>query len=106
MHCSTAPNAVEHRAGMTGRRIRIFGTVQGVFFRAWTVQQAHALAVKGWARNRRDGSVEAEIWGSEEAVEAMIARCSKGPSNARVERVNVEEIEGEAPAGFRAAPTL
>jgi acylphosphatase len=91
---------------MIGRRIRIFGTVQGVFFRAWTVQQANLLQMKGWVRNRRDGSVEAELWGDEEAVEAMIARCNQGPSNARVERVNVEELDGEAPAGFRAAPTL
>jgi acylphosphatase len=91
---------------MIGRRIRIFGTVQGVFFRAWTVQQAHLLRLKGWVRNRRDGSVEAELWGAEEAVEAMIARCRQGPSNARVERLNVEEAEGEAPPGFRADPTL
>ncbi len=89
---------------MIGRRLRIFGTVQGVFFRAWTVQQAQMLGVKGWVRNRRDGTVEA--WGDEEAVERLIEQCGQGPSRAQVDRVSVEEIEGEAPAGFRAAPTL
>jgi acylphosphatase len=91
---------------MIGRRLRIFGTVQGVFFRAWTVQQAQMLGVKGWVRNRRDGSVEAEAWGDAAPVERLIALCGQGPSQARVDRVAVEEIEGEAPAGFRAAPTL
>ena len=89
-----------------GRRLRIFGHVQGVFFRAWTMQQAQMLGVKGWVRNRRDGSVEVEAFGAEAAVEALIAKCREGPSQARVERINVEDIEGEAPSGFRAAPTL
>ena len=91
---------------MIGRRIRIFGLVQGVFFRAWTLQQAQSLRVKGWVRNRRDGTVEVEAWGEEKAVEALIALCRQGPSRARVERLTVEEVEGEPPAGFRAAPTL
>ena len=89
-----------------GRRLRIFGQVQGVFFRAWTMQQAQLLGVKGWVRNRRDGSVEVEAFGEEAAVEALIAKCRQGPSQARVERMSVEDIGGEAPSGFRAAPTL
>ncbi len=91
---------------MIGRRIRIFGTVQGVFFRAWTMQQAQLLGVKGWVRNRRDGTVEVEAWGEEAAVDRLIELCGRGPSNARVERVSAEEIQGEPPSGFRAAPTL
>ena len=91
---------------MIGRRIRIFGIVQGVFFRAWTMQQAQSLGLKGWVRNRRDGTVEVEAWGEAKAVDALIERCRQGPSRAVVERLAVEEIEGEAPAGFRAAPTL
>ena len=91
---------------MSGKRIRVFGHVQGVFFRAWTLQQAHMLGLKGWVRNRRDGSVEVEAHGADAAVEALIEKCRQGPSNARVERLNVEEAEGEAPRGFRAAPTL
>ena len=89
-----------------GRRLRIFGHVQGVFFRAWTMQQAQMLGVKGWVRNRRDGSVEVEAFGDPAAVEALIAKCRQGPSQARVERIAVEEIEGDAPSGFRAAATV
>jgi acylphosphatase len=91
---------------LIGRRIRIFGTVQGVFFRAWTIQQAQLLGIKGWVRNRRDGTVEVEAWGEESAVDRLIECCGRGPANAHVERVAVEIVEGEAPAGFRAAPTL
>jgi acylphosphatase len=89
-----------------GKRLRIFGQVQGVFFRAWTMQQAQLLGVKGWVRNRRDGSVEIEAYGEQAAVAALIGKCRQGPSQARVERINIEEIEGEAPSGFRAASTL
>jgi acylphosphatase len=91
---------------MTGRRLRIFGHVQGVFFRAWTMQQAQMLGVRGWVRNRRDGSVEVEAFGEEAEVAALIAKCRQGPSQARVERIDVEEIGGEPPSGFRAASTL
>jgi len=91
---------------VTGRSIRIFGHVQGVFYRAWTLQQAQLLGLKGWVRNRRDGSVEIEAWGDPAAIDALIAKCRQGPSQARVERIADEEIEGEAPSGFRAASTI
>jgi acylphosphatase len=91
---------------MIGRRIRVFGHVQGVFFRAWTLREAQLLDVRGLVRNRRDGSVEIEAFGAAAAVEALIEQCRKGPSAARVESVRVEEIESEPPRGFRAAPTV
>ena len=90
---------------MIARRLRIHGRVQGVFFRNWTVAEAEALGVRGWVRNRRDGSVEALAFGEREAVEALIARCREGPPAARVERVEVEDADGEAPEGFSKAPT-
>lgn len=91
---------------MIGRRLSIHGRVQGVFFRNWTVEQAEQLGVRGWVRNRHDGSVEAVAFGEPEAVEALVARCRKGPPAARVERVEVEPANGDAPAGFRKAPTV
>ena len=44
--------------------------------------------------------------GSEEAVDAMIARCRDGPPAARVERIEASESDEAAPAGFEARPTL
>jgi acylphosphatase len=91
---------------MIGRRIRILGRVQGVFFRAWAAEQARRLGVRGWVRNRRDGTVELQAHGDSEAVEALIARCREGPPSARVERVETEAVEGQGGEGFEVMPTV
>jgi len=91
---------------MIARRARIHGRVQGVFFRAWTIDQARSLGVRGWVRNRSDGSVELEAFGEDKAVEALIDRCRTGPPGARVERIELREAEGHAPEGFAKRPTL
>lgn len=83
---------------MIGRRVRIHGRVQGVFFRNWTADKAISLGVRGWVRNRLDGSVELVAYGGEEAVEALIAACRTGPPEARVERIEVEIADEEEPA--------
>lgn len=90
---------------MSGKRLRIFGRVQGVFFRNWAIGEAQALGLTGWIRNRTDGSVEALAFGAAEALDAFTAKCRRGPPAAVVERVDVEAAEGERPAGFRKAPT-
>jgi acylphosphatase len=89
-------------------RARIEGMVQGVWFRGWTVEQARALGLDGWVRNRRDGSVEALFHGDPELVDEMLARCREGPRAARVTAVRVEPAdacEEEVPPGFRQLPT-
>ncbi|MCC7272994.1 MAG: acylphosphatase, partial [Alphaproteobacteria bacterium] len=63
-------------------RLRIAGRVQGVWYRAWTVETAQALGLRGWVRNRADGSVEALLIGPAAAVDAMAARCRQGPPKA------------------------
>lgn len=91
---------------MSGRRVRVYGRVQGVFFRNWTAAKARALGVRGWIRNRRDGSVELVAYGEDEAVEALVAACRTGPPAAKVERIEVEIAEGEgSPSGFRVTAT-
>jgi acylphosphatase len=86
-------------------RVHITGRVQGVCFRAWTVEQAHALKLDGWVRNRRDGSVEAVFSGPPDAVGDMIRRCWQGPPAAVVENVSATVEETAAHPGFRPAPT-
>lgn len=88
------------------RRIRVHGKVQGVFYRGWAVEQARALALDGWVRNRLDGTVEIVAAGPAEAVEALIAGCRNGPPAARVERVDVEETPGIVAQGFTQKPTV
>ena len=92
---------------MSGCRVRIYGRVQGVFFRNWATERARALGVRGWVRNRRDGSVELVAFGEDAAVEALVAACRTGPPAARVERIEVGTLEGEGPpAGFRVTATV
>ena len=83
-----------------GRHIRVTGLVQGVFFRAWAQGQARELGVSGWIRNCPDGSIEAHLTGHEDAVTRMIERMRKGPSNARVDDVEIEESEPGEPGRF------
>jgi acylphosphatase len=82
------------------RKVRVFGRVQGVFFRQAAVSHARTLGVEGWVRNAPDGSVEAHLKGESGAVEQMIEWMRRGPSQARVEDVTVEDVEPEEVAGF------
>ena len=91
---------------MSGSRIRIFGRVQGVFFRNWAMERARMLGVRGWVRNRSDGSVELLAFGPEEAVETLIADCREGPPAAQVERLEVQAEAGEGTPGFRVTATV
>lgn len=77
------------------RHLTITGRVQGVYYRASMADEARRLGVHGWVRNRHDGSVEAMIAGTPEAVAALIAWSGNGPPAARVEQVAVERGEGE-----------
>jgi acylphosphatase len=88
------------------RRLRIHGRVQGVYYRGWTVEVATMLGLDGWVRNRMDGTVEALLAGSAEAVEAMIVACYKGPRAAQVDLVEVEEAIGIVASGFTQKPTV
>jgi len=68
----------------------VAGRVQGVGFRWFTQRAADALRLSGWVRNRRDGTVEAEVVGERDAVQACIDRLRQGPPGSTVARVDVE----------------
>ncbi len=68
----------------------ISGRVQGVWFRANTKQKAEQLGLTGWVRNTPDGCVEAVFEGEERLIKEMIKWCHKGPSLAKVEKVEVK----------------
>ena len=78
----------------------ISGRVQGVCFRAYTVDEATAVGIAGWVRNTSDGRVEAVFEGEKSAVETMIAWCRKGPPAARVNGVEVIWGEPQGVQGF------
>ena len=84
------------------RRIVVQGRVQGVWFRESARRKAEQLDVAGWVRNRPDGAVEAELEGATEDVEVLVSWFRRGPPDARVDRVEVEEL---APIGERGFST-
>ncbi len=85
--------------------VSITGRVHGVGYRAWLHGQARHRAVSGWVRNRPDGSVEAVLSGSIEAVEELASLCRSGPPAAVVFDVKTEAYDGQLPNGFRVLPT-
>ena len=68
----------------------ISGRVQGVFFRLETRSMAMRRNISGWVRNTSDGRVEAIFEGQKEDVERLIEFCGRGPSGARVTKVDVQ----------------
>jgi acylphosphatase len=79
-------------------RARVLGSVQGVWFRGATADEARRQGVDGWVRNCPDGAVEAVFEGRPESVAALVAFVRRGPPSARVEHVDLGE---EAPIGER-----
>jgi acylphosphatase len=78
----------------------IHGRVQGVFFRDTLRRLAERNGVSGWARNTREGTLEAVLEGEEAAVARTIVFAHEGPEGASVERVEVGEEEPEGLTGF------
>jgi acylphosphatase len=78
------------------RRFVIAGSVQGVGFRWFTHDVAAREGAHGWVRNLADGSVEVVAEGEQASIDRLEAAVRRGPSSARVERFDVEEL---APAG-------
>ncbi len=78
--------------------LQISGRVQGVGFRYYTQKKVDELGIKGYAKNRPDGSVFIEAEGEEETLEAFVFWCEEGPAWARVSKVEKQEIP---PQGYQ-----
>lgn len=89
----------------TSVRVTIRGRVQGVGYRAWVEDEAVALGLSGWVRNRRDGTVEAVVSGDPDAVQTFVALCREGPRAAIVSGVATEPYDDPLPKGFKVLPT-
>lgn len=92
--------------GHKAARLVIFGCVQGVFFRDWTVREAVSLNLDGWVRNRSDGTVEALVVGREADVDKMTESCRIGPPSAKVDYIEISQAMGITQHGFFQKPTV
>jgi len=86
--------------------IRIEGQVQACGFRDFAVREANARKLKGWVRNRTDGSLEAVASGPQKEVEAFIAVCMQGPRGARVSALNLQPVDPPESLGFIRRPSV
>jgi acylphosphatase len=86
------------------KHLIIHGRVQGVGFRESMRWEADKLRITGWVRNRRDGTVEAVVDGTPDAVAQIVQWAHRGPPAASVTQVEVSEADG-AFAGFEWRPT-
>ncbi len=77
--------------------IVIEGRVQGVFFRASTIEESCKLGLTGWVRNCPDGRVEAVFEGDIDKIDRILEWCKKGPPGAVVRNVETiwEQANGE-----------
>jgi acylphosphatase len=91
---------------MICRHLTITGRVQNVFYRAWLAEQAEALGITGWVRNRADGSVEALVAGSQDMIDAIIARARQGSPASRVADVVIADAPTEIFDSFDKRPTV
>lgn len=93
-----------HDDGVMQRvHVVVRGVVQGVGYRYTARSEAQAGGLRGWVRNRRDGSVEAELEGDTAAVEAMVEWMRHGPPGAEVAEVQIAPVDAEHGAGTREA---
>jgi len=66
----------------------VSGRVQGVGYRYYVRQQAQELELAGWVRNEPDGSVKGEVAGEPSRLEAFRDCLERGPSFARISRLD------------------
>jgi acylphosphatase len=85
---------------MKSVRLLIGGRVQGVGYRAWAARIASELGLRGWVKNRRDGSVEMLITGPDDAVAVMIDAAKEGPPAARVGGIRIDDAEDDSSPDF------
>lgn len=95
------PNPTSAEEARTGFVVR--GHVQGVGFRWWTREIAADLRLRGTVRNLADGGVEIHVAGPAAAVAAFLESVRRGPSRARVDRLEEIPSLGTLPEGFHIA---
>ncbi len=84
----------------TAIRAVVRGAVQGVGFRAATVDRARTLGLLGWVRNGDDGTLQVHAEGAEAAIGALEAFLARGPRGAAVAGVEVDRVAVEGHEQF------
>jgi len=85
--------ASAEKSSVHARRFLVRGRVQGVGFRWFVEREAYILGISGWVRNNYDGSVEVLAQGTREQLAGLHSRLREGPRAARVDEVEVSDVQ-------------
>lgn len=91
--------------GMRRVHVTVRGDVQGVGYRYTMLIVAREAGAAGWVRNRRDGSVEAEIEGTAGQVDEVLAWMAEGPPGSHVRSAEVTDTAATGERGFEVLPS-
>ncbi|KKP85758.1 MAG: Acylphosphatase [Candidatus Nomurabacteria bacterium GW2011_GWA1_35_8] len=70
--------------------LKIYGKVQGVFFRDSSWRKAKELNLFGWVRNESDKTVQVVAEGQEEDLKELIEWCKNDPGHSKVDKVDIK----------------
>ena len=82
-----------------GLVLKIYGEVQGVFFRAFVKERADELGLLGWVQNAADRTVQILAEGEEENLKKLISYCKEGPRFAKINNVEIKWAEASGEFG-------
>ncbi len=91
---------------IVARRLEISGKVQGVGFRYFVTRWAQRQGLRGWVRNRHNGSVEALLIGEEAAVAVVTEQCRRGPPHGRVDHLDAAPAQDDGSTDFTERATV
>jgi acylphosphatase len=75
-------------------KLKIYGHVQGVFYRHSTKEKARELGIRGYVKNLGDGTVEVVACGREADLDQLIKFCKNNPGSSQVEKVDIKLVSG------------
>ena len=78
------------------KRLVIFGKVQGCGFRRRICDMAEQVGVAGWVWNNQDGSVTAEMQGTEEQIKKTLKLVENNSDLIKIRKIDAADIPVES----------
>src|SRR5438094_2473934 len=80
--------------------ITVSGLVQGVYYRQSAKEKALELGISGIVKNLPNGNVQILASGTADQLDELVHWCKQGPPHAKVNSVDVEEVDSQVFMGF------
>jgi acylphosphatase len=80
--------------------IKVYGRVQGVSFRHYTLSKANEFNITGFVKNKADGSVHIEAEGNPNDLETFVDWCRQGPGWSRITKIEKQYYDAVGYSDF------